>query len=91
MSNRFVTLRCEILTDNRMVDFTVCDEGKGVDPAELETIFEFFHTTKEDGLGLGLAISRAILKDHLGDLSVENLETGGACFHVRLPLQENPK
>ncbi len=91
MSNRFVTLRCEVLTENRLVDFTVCDEGKGVDPAEMETIFEFFHTTKEEGLGLGLAISRAILKDHLGDLIVENLETGGACFHVRLPLQENPK
>lgn len=91
MSARIVTLGCELLPGDQMVDFTVCDRGPGIDPAQLESIFEFFHTTKEDGLGLGLAISRAILKDHAGNLCVENLGAGGACFHVRLPVHKETK
>ena len=45
-----------------------------------------YFTTKEQGLGLGLSISTAILRHHQGSLSLRNAEGGGACVDIRLPL-----
>jgi two-component system C4-dicarboxylate transport sensor histidine kinase DctB len=52
-----------------------------------QRLFEPFFTTKEAGvgLGLGLAISRDIVREFHGDLDVDNRPEGGACFTVRLP------
>jgi C4-dicarboxylate-specific signal transduction histidine kinase len=88
LSRRIVTLGYEILPEERMIEFSVTDRGSGIEPSERESIFEFFHTTKEEGLGIGLAISRAIVTDHSGSLSVENPDEGGARFRVKLPLHE---
>ncbi len=88
LSRRSVTLGYEILPEESMIEFSVADRGPGIEPGERESIFEFFHTTKEDGLGIGLAISRAIVIDHLGKLSVENLDEGVARFRVKLPFHE---
>ena len=64
---------------------TVADDGPGV-PANLgERIFEPYVSTKDTGLGLGLAICRRIVEAHGGRISAENAPAGGAVFTVRLP------
>jgi len=68
----------------------VRDTGKGLTGGEEERIFEPFVTSKVsgEGLGLGLAISASIVKEHGGTLSARNLETGGAEFVLELPLPQ---
>jgi PAS domain S-box-containing protein len=62
----------------------VIDNGPGVD--DPDRIFDAFMTTKEKGMGIGLAVSRSIVEAHGGRLWAENNMTGGACFSVALPL-----
>jgi two-component system sensor histidine kinase PilS (NtrC family) len=62
------------------------DEGAGILPRDKEHLFEPFYTTKTRGVGLGLAISSRIVKDHGGDISVENNTGPGATFVVKLPI-----
>ena len=64
---------------------SVLDRGTGL-PEDLEVVFQPFHTTKDDGLGLGLAISRTLIAAHKGRLWCEHRDGGGAAFHVTLPL-----
>lgn len=68
---------------------SVRDRGAGL-PADPSLIFEPFHTTKEHGLGLGLAICRTLIEAHHGRLWAENNPGGGAVFHVALPLASSP-
>lgn len=65
----------------------VADSGPGVPDAVRERIFEPFFTTKAEGLGtgLGLAVSRSIVREHGGDLQLE-VGTGGASFRLSLPI-----
>ena len=67
----------------------VIDNGPGVnDP---DRIFDAFMTTKEKGMGVGLAVSRSIVEAHGGRLWAGNNKTGGATFNVTLPLSHaNP-
>ncbi|MBT0570247.1 PAS domain S-box protein [Curvibacter sp. CHRR-16] len=65
----------------------VADAGPGVDEGALEHIFEAFYSTKEGGMGMGLAICRSIVEAHRGQLLVERDPLlGGACLHVVLPV-----
>jgi PAS domain S-box-containing protein len=66
------------------VELGVHDSGKGIAAADLGRIFEPFFSTKPDGLGMGLAISRGIIEAHGGRLLVENDPAGGAIFRVHL-------
>ena len=78
-----VTLRAAV-TDSDRILIQVIDNGPGVhDP---ERIFDAFMTTKEKGMGIGLAVSRSIVEAHGGRLWAENNKTGGAIFNVALPL-----
>jgi len=61
------------------------DSGPGFPSGMAEQLFEPFFSTKADGTGMGLAISRSIIEAHGGTLSGENCDGGGACFTVRLP------
>jgi two-component system, LuxR family, sensor kinase FixL len=59
----------------------VHDTGAGVDPAELTRIFRPFFSTKQEGLGMGLSISRTIVEAHRGRIWAENAKDG-AVFHI---------
>lgn len=65
---------------------TVDDDGPGIDPAEIDKVFEPFHSTKASGTGLGLAIARAIVEQHGGAITLENRKEGGLRVSIRLPL-----
>jgi PAS domain S-box-containing protein len=64
---------------------TVSDTGKGLTPEQRERLFQPFFTTRKGGHGLGLSISRAIVKDHGGLIEANGAPGEGASFTVRLP------
>ena len=67
------------------VRLAVTDRGPGIPDGQLERVFEPFVTFRDQGLGLGLAISRSIVTDHGGSIRAENNPEGGATFHCALP------
>ena len=68
------------------VSFT--DTGPGIAPDALTHVFDPFYTTKPEGLGLGLYITRNIVEEHGGRIEVESLLGEGATFTVWLPTGE---
>jgi PAS domain S-box-containing protein len=74
-----------VRTDSNRILIQVIDNGPGVD--DPERIFDAFVTTKEKGMGIGLAVSRSIIEAHGGRLWAENNDTSGAAFNVALPLR----
>ena len=71
----------------RMAYLSVADNGRGVPPEARERIFEPFFSTKETGLGLGLAICQRIVELHDGSISATSRLGGGTIFTVMLPLK----
>ena len=63
----------------------VRDSGEGLDPSNLERVFDAFFTTKADGMGMGLAISRTIIESHGGHLWATSNSPRGAVFQFTLP------
>jgi two-component system sensor kinase FixL len=72
-----------------MVKVAVRDGGTGLSSDKLDKIFEPFYTTKSDGLGMGLAISRSIIEAHGGRLWAENNLNRGATFYFTVPVGKN--
>jgi two-component system sensor kinase FixL len=70
----------------RRVEISVTDSGRGIPPEKLPRLFDSFFTTKENGMGLGLAIARSIIDAHHGRISAENNPDGGATFRFDLPV-----
>lgn len=66
----------------------VRDDGPGIPPEHIGRLFDIFFTTKSKGTGLGLPLSRAIVRQHGGDLVATNAAPRGACFTFTLPLAE---
>jgi len=67
------------------VQVCISDNGPGLPPDRLNQLFEPFYTTKKQGLGMGLSVSKAILERHEGRISAENNLEGGATFIISLP------
>ncbi|MCS3472079.1 signal transduction histidine kinase [Pseudomonas sp. JUb42] len=65
--------------------FAVCDTGIGLDTESAERLFEAFYTTKAEGMGIGLAVSRSIIEAHGGRIWASANPGGGAIFHFTLP------
>lgn len=79
--------------DGATARLAVRDHGPGIAPELLPRLFEPFVTTRTQGTGLGLALSRQIAHDHRGELCAESLaadEGGGARFTLTLPLGDTP-
>jgi PAS domain S-box-containing protein len=72
--------------DDGFVQLLVSDRGSGIPEGQLERVFEPFVTLREEGLGLGLAISRSIVTAHGGSISAENNPDRGATFRCLLPI-----
>jgi PAS domain S-box-containing protein len=72
--------------DKKMVNIIVADDGPGIKPEQINNLFQPFFTTKKEGLGLGLHLSKAIIDAHHGQISAENRQNGGAVFTVALPI-----
>ena len=71
--------------EDENVVVAVTDSGEGLDPAKLESVFEAFFTTKPEGMGMGLAISRTIIEAHGGRLWATANSPRGAVFQFTLP------
>ncbi|MGE5208108.1 MAG: PAS domain S-box protein [Alphaproteobacteria bacterium] len=67
---------------------SVRDYGSGISESTRGRLFEQFFTTKEEGLGMGLAIVRSIVEAHGGNIAAENADGGGALFCFHLPTKE---
>jgi signal transduction histidine kinase len=78
------------LGSNSDILLLVEDTGPGLGAVDPDRIFEPFVTTKSDGMGLGLAISRTIIEDHGGKLGVVKTGPHGTTFELALPLSGEP-
>jgi signal transduction histidine kinase len=68
------------------VRLAVQDSGIGIDETNVDRLFQPLHTTKAEGLGMGLAIARTIVDAHRGQLGAANNGPGGATFHFTVPV-----
>jgi signal transduction histidine kinase len=74
------------LRDHQTVVLSVADTGPGIDSNKMSSIFDPFITSKQNGTGLGLALSRMIIEGHNGEISVSNSDRG-AKFDITLPTE----
>jgi signal transduction histidine kinase len=72
--------------ESEQVVILVQDSGPGIDPKNLDHLFEAFYTTKPQGLGMGLAISRSIIESHGGRLWASANAQRGTVFQFILPI-----
>ena len=93
-SPRGATVRTMVKAHGANVLLSVLDEGRGIPPDQLETIFERFRQVdasdhrEKGGTGLGLPISRAIIEQHAGRIWAESEPGAGATFRITLPLPQ---
>ncbi|MCK5512758.1 MAG: HAMP domain-containing histidine kinase, partial [Thermodesulfovibrionia bacterium] len=81
------TLKITITPNGKYVDIMINDTGSGISREDIEKIFDPFYTTSPMGMGLGLAISKKIIEDHGGMITVNSEIEQGSTFTVSLPAQ----
>ncbi|MCI0505640.1 MAG: PhnD/SsuA/transferrin family substrate-binding protein [Gammaproteobacteria bacterium] len=74
-------------TGGDKVKLSVTDYGHGILPEAESKLFDAFYTTKSEGMGMGLSISRSIIEAHNGVIHAENSIGAGACFSFELPVK----
>jgi len=84
-----ITLGASFDPETDSFRLTFSDEGTGILPEEMGKIFQPYFTTKEAGIGLGLAITERIIKEHGGEISVESRKGEGTSFIVVLPTKKD--
>src|SRR6202790_3567902 len=84
---RQLQIRTERGTDDQ-VRLTVQDAGVGLDPQAMDRLFQAFYTTKNDGMGIGLSVSRSIIERHHGRLWAEPNDGPGATFSFSIPPRQ---
>jgi len=80
-----LTVRSELQDDQLL--FSVSDMGPGLPVGSVDQIFSAFFTTKPQGSGMGLAISRSIVESHGGRIWATRSDGRGTTFHFTLPIQ----
>ena len=85
-----VTVSTMFLEEDGVIAVSVADNGPGISGDLLDRIFDPYFSTREDGIGLGLAISQRIIEEHGGTLTFSASPEGGAVFTVRLPVDVDP-
>ncbi len=83
---REITIRTHLF-GNDAIEIEIGDTGPGIDEAIMDQVFDQFFTTKPDGVGMGLSISRSIIESHGGHVRAESGGTG-ASFRFTLPTSE---
>jgi signal transduction histidine kinase len=77
--------------ENQQAILQVIDNGAGIPPSMMGHLFELFHSTKGNrGTGIGLAVTKKIVEEHEGSVSVKSTPGEGTTFTVKLPVF-NPK
>ncbi|MBV8970205.1 MAG: two-component sensor histidine kinase, partial [Verrucomicrobia bacterium] len=86
---RYLSIESEphVSEDKSFILITVADSGVGLKAEDLPRLFETFYTTKSEGMGMGLAISRSIVEAHGGRLWATPNADVGATFQFLLPAQ----
>jgi C4-dicarboxylate-specific signal transduction histidine kinase len=85
---RELTVKSERAENSHLL-ISVSDTGMGLAPQQAEQIFNAFYTTKPDGTGMGLPISRSIIESHGGRLWATSSQPHGAVFQFTLPVQSD--
>jgi signal transduction histidine kinase len=67
------------------IEVTVVDNGPGIDPTVAGSLFEPYQTSQEEGMGMGLSISRSIIEAHNGKLWADEKRPQGALFSMSIP------
>ena len=74
------------LHEGREVLIQISDTGEGISEENLSKIFDYYFTTKEKGMGLGLPLAHKIIQEHGGSIEVKSVVKGGTTFWVHLPV-----
>jgi len=72
--------------DGKEVIIEIADTGQGIADEDLGRIFDYYFTTKEKGMGLGLPLAHKIIREHGGTIQVESKAGKGSTFRVSLPV-----
>jgi len=80
------TLRIETRSLKDRVEVIISDSGSGIPPEQMEKVFNYYYTTKEKGVGLGLPIAHRIIEAHGGQLGIESQVGSGTKVTVILPV-----
>jgi signal transduction histidine kinase len=83
--------KCQLRGHDTVLVIAVSDTGTGIPSKQLETIFEpFFSTKGSHGTGLGLAVTKKIIEEHGGKISVQSTAESGTTFIIVLPFIDTP-
>jgi signal transduction histidine kinase len=87
---RLLRISSDVVQGSSTVLVTIEDSGTGIDGKDEERVFEPFFTTKSKGMGIGLAICRAIVESHGGTVQASANDPYGTIFHLALPTGGSP-
>jgi signal transduction histidine kinase len=79
-------INISIFQDQSYAAIVIKDNGRGISSNIVSSMFELYQSTKPDGLGIGLWLSKEIINKHDGDITASNHPAGGAIFQIRIPL-----
>ena len=84
---KILTINTKVLKEKIKIEFK--DTGKGMSKEELEKISEPFFTTKKNGTGLGVYLSKEIIKSHGGNIEYKSKENVGTTVIITLPIKKD--
>lgn len=80
-----IHIRTDFISESDLIDVTISDNGIGIPPEMLDMIFDIFYTSKPNGSGIGLAVTKDILMQHGGQITAESQQGRGTTLHITLP------